>query len=150
MQNNTLSVWQICPLLEIMYKSLSHIKINDVWERKRTSRRIKNANSFSLLTQRRERNKARRRQKQGTLSCDISHDYEIIANQSNNLILTSLVNAPQINQSGTLSRDQICQFKPVAQPIREFSFWIPSLVCPALSLSASEVKLLVRAEGTDV
>ena len=63
---------------------------------KRTSRRIKNANSFSLLTQRRERNKARRRQKQGTLSCDISHDYEIITNQSNKRILTSWVNAPSL------------------------------------------------------
>ena len=33
MQNNTLSVGPICSLMETMYKPLSHIKPNDVWER---------------------------------------------------------------------------------------------------------------------
>ena len=39
MQNNTLSVWPICPLLETMYKSLSHIKLNEVWERKKNQQK---------------------------------------------------------------------------------------------------------------
>jgi len=39
MQNNTLSVWPICPLLETMYKPLSHIKPNDERERKKNQQK---------------------------------------------------------------------------------------------------------------
>ena len=55
--------------------------------------------------------------------CDISHDYEII-----------------INQSDSLSRDKFANKKGPLSPFGSSVFWIPSLVCPALSLSAFEVK----------
>ena len=145
-------------------------------EKKRTSRRIKNANSFSLPNEREKQNQKKSepwdQQKvnnpcfvtyhlseitnhctlflmigQWPLSYDMLHNYEIITNQSNNLMLTSLGKAPKINQSGILSRDHEYLYIPPTQISREFSFWIPSLVCHALSLSASEVKPLVRAKG---
>ena len=61
MQNNPLSFWQICSLLETTNKSLSHIRLHDMRERERGfTSRIKCANSFSLPTQIRERTKIRR------------------------------------------------------------------------------------------
>ena len=100
----------------------------------------------------------------------MSHDHDIITNQSNKTILTSWVNAPSLvthhmimRQSVTwliheildndtkfsnnraIATPQFAFLRGTLSPLESSVFWIPSLVCPALSLSASEVKLLVRA-----